>query len=106
MSEPALPLPALKPIGDTLLELAQLPLNLVKEGAPEIQRQIQQLPEIVRLNGQFLMQNMRQIPDQIRKDGAKDALNVPLMAAKTISPIPLLSPDEIAEQLKKQTEKK
>lgn len=102
MAEPS-PADVLKPLGSTLVELLQMPLNIMKDSAPDLQRQVQQLPETVRLNAQFFMKTLREGPASLQAsltNGAKEA-NAPLMAARTISPVPLLSPDQIVEELKK-----
>ena len=96
------PADVLKPVGSTLIELLQMPFSIAKDSMPDLQRQVQQLPETVRLNAQFLMKSLREGPASLQASltqGAKES-NAPLMAARTISPVPLLSPDEIVEQLK------
>lgn len=93
----------LKPLGSTLIELLQMPMQIARDATPDLQRQVAQLPETVRLNAQFFMESMRKGPASIQASLTKDAkeANAPLAAARTISPLPLLSPDQIVEELKK-----
>lgn len=91
------PLPSLAPIGELLGGLMQLPRQLINDTAPEIEKQVKDIPDMIKVNGQFFIKQIREIPESIRGQGGdlmKSGFPVKT-AAQAASPIPLLDKEDI-----------
>jgi hypothetical protein len=92
------PIPSLAPLGELLSGLVKLPQQLVAEAVPGMQQQIKELPETVRMNAQFFVAQVREIPETLSKQSTelmKGGFPVKT-TAQAMSPLPLLSREDIA----------
>lgn len=87
----------LKPVGQTLVELFKLPMDIMKEGLPDLQKQIKDLPATIRENAQFTQKQFRDLPSMLQKgfaDASKNT-NAPLTVAQAVSPLPILPHEQL-----------
>jgi len=94
-----------KPLGATFVELLRMPvevlqdgINTVNDALPEIQSQVKDLPSIIRENVQFGITKFKEMPQQLQQGTKTEAsnTNMPLLFSKVVSPVPLLSREEMA----------
>ena len=96
---------AARPIGQSIIEILRMPIEIVDEAVPELQKQIQELPDIIRANADFAKKSFSEIPQQFRQGMTREAGNAPLTVTRALSPFPILSPEELAEEARKQAER-
>jgi len=53
------------PLGQAVTEIIKLPLSVLQE--PDIQNQIKEIPEMVRLNANYFVQGLREGPTNIQE---------------------------------------
>jgi hypothetical protein len=94
-----------RPIGQSIIELLRMPIEIINDAVPELQKQVQELPDIIRANADFARKSFSQIPETIRSGLSQETRNVPLTLTQAISPFPIMSPSQLAEQAKKDVER-
>lgn len=53
------------PLGEAVAEILKLPMQIVQQ--PDVQNQIKDIPEIIRLNANYFVQNIREGPANLQK---------------------------------------
>ena len=78
------PLSALGPLAQAILEVLKLPMSVMEQ--PDIQNQVKELPEIIRLNANYFVQNIREGPRNLQ-DLAKSIPTTKPEQKKEIDPL-------------------
>jgi hypothetical protein len=107
MADESGPAGVLQPLGKTVVELLRLPMDLGRDAMPDLQAQIKDVPDIIRQNARFMSKQFQELPATIRENIANAGKqgNAPLAAAQAVSPLPILTPQQIIEMSQKNVPK-
>jgi hypothetical protein len=90
---------AVKPIADTIVELMKLPIDMVNEALPEFRKEVAEMPDVFRMNRDYALDRFKQMPGEIMGNFRDN--NPVLTVTRAASPFPILSPQEIQQEMSK-----
>jgi hypothetical protein len=93
-------------LGATIAEVLRMPIDIAQDlqqtVVPDLQRQMSELPDIIRQNVRFNVDSFKELPQQFRQGMKRDGTSMPMLLTKAASPFPILTPKEMQDRMKEE----